>query len=127
MLLSDVQIKNLTGMFKLAVCCSMMKQDPGSTILQYHTLFLNIQNAFKNCGACSGVGTGVVNWMATKIHGPGSMPDTIKEDKLLVIQASAEEQEAALIFLYGWGGQGQVCTSLGRASEHMSEWPEQFC
>jgi len=77
------------------------KQEPGTTILQYHTSFLNMRNAFKNCEACSGIDTGVVNWMIIKVHGIGETVDTITYDELLTIQACAEEQEAALIFLYG--------------------------
>jgi len=35
-------------------------QEPGTTILQYHTSFLDMQNALINCGACTGVDTGVI-------------------------------------------------------------------
>jgi len=76
------------------------KQEPGTTILQYHTSFLNMRNAFNNCRACSGIDTGVVNWMIIQAHGAGETADTIKDEELLVIQACAEEQESALIFLY---------------------------
>jgi len=70
------------------------------TILQYHTSFLNMQNALTNCGACTEVDSGVVNWMIIKIHGTGSTADNIKAKELPVIQACTEEQEVALIFLY---------------------------
>jgi len=39
--------------------------------------------------------------MVIKTHGTGSMPDNITTEELLIIQAGAKEQEAALIFLYG--------------------------
>jgi len=39
--------------------------------------------------------------MIIQVHGAGETADTIKEEELLVIQACAEEQDTALIFLYG--------------------------
>jgi len=48
----------------------------------------------------TGVDPRVVNWMIIKIHGTGSTTDNITAKELLIIQASAEEQEVALIFLY---------------------------
>jgi len=77
------------------------KQELGTTILQYHTSFLNMRNAFNNCGACSGIDSGVVNWMIIQVDGAGSTTKTIKDEELLIIQACVEEQEAALLFLYG--------------------------
>jgi len=77
------------------------KQEPGTMILQYHTSFLNMWNAFNNCGACSGIDTRVVNWMIIQVHGAGETADTIEDGELLVIQACTEEQEAALIFCMG--------------------------
>jgi len=39
--------------------------------------------------------------MIIQVHGAGSTAKTIKDEELLIIQACAEEQEAALLFLYG--------------------------
>jgi len=77
------------------------KQVKGTMLPEYYESFVNVRGMLKQCKVNTGANPGIIDWMVKKKHGTKKSLADLSADEKTAVHDAKDEQQAALIFLYG--------------------------